>query len=61
MSLCGLVFRRHRQRRELEAAKRFVVSLDSFCREWCLGEDDGRGDDSGYEGFLTEPDWRGER
>ncbi len=52
---------RHRQRRELEQSPRFVASLDSFCREWCLGQDDGRGDDSGYEGFLTKPDRRGEQ
>ncbi len=58
--LAGM-FRRRRERAEIDEARRFLASLDSFCREWCLGQDDGPGDDSGYEGFLTEPDWRGEQ
>ncbi len=34
---------RHRQRRELEQARRFVASVTAFCREWCIDQDQAGG------------------
>jgi len=48
-----------RQRRELDEAKRFVASLDAFCREWCIdqaGDDRHQGDGDGYDGWLPVED-----
>ena len=46
-------------RRELEAAKRFVVSLDSFCREWIIKHPEPSGDDrhEAREPWERNPDW----
>ena len=59
--LAGM-FRRRRERAEIDEARRFLASLDSFCREWCLGQEhNGRGDDQddGREPWATDPDaWK---
>ena len=53
------VFRPRRERSELADARRYVASVDAFCREFCVdqaGDDRHQGDGDGYDGWLAVED-----
>ena len=51
--------RRRRDCVDLDQARRFVASIDSFCREWCLEHPEPSGDDrhDAREPWKRNPDW----
>ncbi len=57
--LLAAIFRRRRERSELDEARRYVASVDAFCREFCVdqaGDDRHQGDGDGYDGWLADED-----